>query len=404
MPHTVSSEGSNALFQHATEGILVTDHDGTIIRINPSAEKLFGYEHDELVGQKIETLIPQQFRTSHAEQRAHYAEKPYRRAFGQERNLKALKKDGSTFPVEVSLSPYMVGGRNFFIAFIIDISQRVKAEEQLRLYSSDLEQQVRNRTLVLEEAIEELEKTQRDLHRALEKERELNEMKSRFVSLASHEFRTPLSTMMSSLALIERYGEKNDLENQRKHIRKIKSSINNLTDILNDFLSVSKLEEGKVDYHPEKSNLYELLQEVTDEMMPMLRNEQRLELNYSGRNSGITDPKLIRNILFNIVSNAIKFSPLNGLVRVDVVRDNNFLNISVTDSGAGIPEKELQHLFTRFFRASNVAHIQGTGLGLSIVQKYLELLGGTIAIESEENRGTTVRLTIPLSDEEDSTH
>src|SRR5690606_20874300 len=147
------------------------------------------------------------------------------------------------FPVEVSLSPFTTESGRFVISFIIDITGRKKDEEKLRNYSVELEKQVRNRTLILEEAIEELEKTKKDLHNALKKEKELSELKSRLVSRASHEFRTTLTAMMSSLSLIKKYWKMNDLENQQKHLNKIKAAISNLTDILNDFLSVSRLED-----------------------------------------------------------------------------------------------------------------------------------------------------------------
>lgn len=390
-----SKEGIDALFLHATEGILVTNAEGRITRINPSAEKLFGYGPGELTGQKIETLVPPRFSHKHENNRTNYAHHPHARSMGLGMELFGLKKDGSEFPVEISLSPYSNDDGNYVIAFIIDVTLRKEAEIKLKNYSEDLEKQVRNRTLVLEEAIKELERTQKELDASLSKEKELNEMKSRFVSMASHEFRTPLTTMMSSLSLVTRYNERNDPDNHAKHIRKIEKSIVNLTDILNDFLSVSKLEEGKVENDPEEMNLKHFLLDIDSEMQGMLSEKQTILQNYSGEEQVYLDAKLLRNILFNLISNAIKFSPEDGVIELSTRVDEQTISILVKDHGIGISEQDQQHLFERFFRGGNATHIQGTGLGLNIVARYAELMNGKVSIESAQNKGTTASLFIP---------
>ena len=310
-------------------------------------------------------------------------------------DLYVLKKDDSEFPVEISLSPYSTPQGKFVIAFIIDITVRKQAEEKLKNYSTELEKQVKNRTLILEEAIEELEKTKKNLNKALEKEKELNELKSRFVSMASHEFRTPLTTMMSSLALVTKYGELNDKTNQTKHVSKIKTSINNLTDILNDFLSVSKLEEGKIENLPEEINLKLFITDIVAEMQSMTTNGQQLVHNHSGNETVCLDKKLLKNVLFNLISNAIKFSPAGGAVTIEAEVQNASVKLSVKDSGIGISKEDQKHLFERFFRGKNATHIQGTGLGLNIVLKYAELMNGKLDFESTENKGSTFTLIIP---------
>src|SRR3989338_3683247 len=396
-----SQEGIlNALFLHATEGILVTNSKGEITRINPSAEKLFGYSAGELTGSKIEVLVPQRFSNKHEHNRTNYAHHPHARSMVLGMELYGLKKDGSEFPVEISLSPYTYAGKTFVVAFILDITLRKLAEEKLKNYSTDLEEQVKNRTLVLEEAINELEKTKKELNTSLEKEKELSEMKSRFVSMASHEFRTPLTTMMSSLSLITKYGELSDLENQAKHVGKIKKSIKNLTDILNDFLSASKLEEGKVENFPEEFNISLFMSEIISEMQGMLTGKQSLVHHHSGKEIALLDPKILKNILFNLVSNAIKFSNHEGKIELSTQVDERAIVIAVEDDGIGINEEDQENLFERFFRGSNVTHIQGTGLGLSIVARYVELMNGTIQIDSVQNQGTKVTLTILFTETE----
>lgn len=390
-----SKEGVEALFLYAAEGILIANERGIITRINPSAEKLFGYEPNELVGKPLELLVPRRFSGSHSGHREKYNQNPHARKMGQAIDLYGLRKDGSEIAVEISLSPYATSEGKFTIAFIVDITQRKQIDEKIKHYSQELEMQVRNRTMILEEAIQELEKTKQDLNMALEKERELNELKSRFVSMASHEFRTPLATIKSSLSLVKKYGELNDTEKQDKHISKIKSSISNLTDILNDFLSVSQLEEGKVSNLSEELNLPDYLVEIIAELQTICKAGQKINYVHEGQDIVHFDRKLLRNILFNLVSNAIKFSDENSAIDVFTSVNATETTLKVSDHGVGITKQDQVHLFERFFRGRNVTHIQGTGLGLNIVARYVEMLNGNIKFESEENVGTTFTITLP---------
>ena len=390
-----SIEGIEALFLHATEGILITNQAGRIININPSGEKLFGYENGELIGQQLEVLIPKRLKERHKQHRTVYSENPNPRAMGKEMELFGTHKNGSEIPVEISLSPYSNVDGNFVIAFIVEISLRKMAEERLRNYSFELEKQVKNRTLILEEAIAELEKTKLELHEALEKERELNELKSRFVSMASHEFRTPLATILSSLSLVKKYGEISEKEKQSKHITRIKTAITDLTDILNDFLSVSKLEEGKVECYFERFNIQEHTLEVVTEMQQLAKTGQQIIYEHCGETNAYLDKKLVKNIYFNLISNAIKFSGEQNSIEIQTISNEKELKIIVKDQGVGIPKEDQKHLFQRFFRGKNVINIQGTGLGLNIVAQFTELMNGYIIFESQENIGTSFTLTFP---------
>jgi signal transduction histidine kinase len=211
------------------------------------------------------------------------------------------------------------------IAFILDITNRKLAEEHLKNYSIDLELQVKNRTLILEEAVNELERTKMELKEALEKEKELNELKSRFVSMASHEFRTPLATILSSLSLVKKYGEQQNKEDQDRHIVKIKSAINNLTDILNDFLSVSRLEEGKIECKPEYTNVREFIEDMAAELFSLRKEGMQFQMEHFGNEIVFTDPKLLKNIFFNLISNAIKFSNENSVIKItSSISDSDF--------------------------------------------------------------------------------
>jgi PAS domain S-box-containing protein len=256
----VTNEAYREIFQSMSEGIIMVDEAGRIAIANPVAEQLFGYEKDGLNGMVMENLLPERYRKGHVNFRRAFNSDPHPRRMGFGRDLTALRKDGTEFPVEISLSYTQVQGRLLVMAFISDISQRKQAEdalkrseEQLIVYAAELEKKVEMRTEALNNTITKLEeevierkKAEEEVRKSLEKERELNELKSKFVSIASHEFRTPLSTVMSSAALIQQYKDKQDFEKQDKHILRIKSSVNHLTQILNDFLSLGKLEEGKI--------------------------------------------------------------------------------------------------------------------------------------------------------------
>lgn len=390
-----SKQGFDAIFYFATEGILVTNEKSEIVMSNPSVNRLFEYDEGELVGQKIEILIPKRYSENHIVSRDGYHKNPHSRSMGSGLDLFGISKTGQEFPVEISLSSYTTEEGRFVVAFILDISLRKLAEDKLKNYSADLEKQVGNRTLILQEAISELEKTKNELNIALEKEKELNEMKSRFVSMASHEFRTPLATIISSLSLVKAYGDKNDTEKQDKHIGKIKSSITNLTDILNDFLSISKLEEGKVENIKEDFLIDLFVNDVISETESLCKNGQKIIYSHEGDTIVSLDKKMFKNILFNLISNAAKFSFSDSTIIVKSVRTDDALKLSVEDNGIGISKKDQKHLFQRFFRAKNASNIQGTGLGLNIIENYIGLMDGNINFTSIENKGTIFNLKFP---------
>ena len=215
--------------------------------------------------------------------------------------------------------------------------------------------------------------------------------------MASHEFRTPLTTVLSSASLLSKYTTAEDQEKREKHIQRIKNSVNNLNDILEDFLSLGKLNEGRVDKKIEKVNLKEILSDTLEEMKTMLKKGQHFELDCDGNCDALTDKKLFRNILINLVSNAIKFSGEGKGIIIRGKAKEGRATISVADQGIGISQEDQEHLFSSFFRAANATNIQGTGLGLHIVKRYVDLLEGQVELQSELNKGTTVTFTIPVN-------
>jgi len=235
-----------------------------------------------------------------------------------------------------------------------------------------------------------------DLSKALARERELSEMKSRFVTLASHEFKTPLSVILSSVNLIEKYQDDASADKRWRHVHRIKSNVNNLRQLLNDFLSLEKLEEGVVRNEPVRTDLVKLSEEAIQDLEEACKDGQQMALEVTGNVHDVfLDQQLLRNILNNLLSNAIKYSPGGGLLRFRLEFAGDLVTFAVTDQGIGIPPEEQEHLFERFFRAKNTTGISGTGLGLSIVKKYLDLMDGTISVESQPGTGSTFTITLP---------
>ena len=397
-----------ALFEFATMAIIVANRGGEIILANAFARKLFGYG-DEMVGLKIEAVIPRRFHNNHIKYREVYNRQPTNRSMGEGYNLSGTRKDGSEFPVEVSLGHYTIDQETYSIAFIIDISRRREIEEtmlaqrkelerinqEIEQMNDDLEEKVAKRTFELQETLVQLEISKKELEAALDKEKELSDLKSRFVSMASHEFRTPLSTILSSASLVAKYTQGEEQDKRDKHIQRIRSAVSNLTDILNEFLSIGRIEEGRVQANFSDFNMKEQIQLVCSEMSPILRPGQRIIYKHKGKTNVYLDLSLLRNVIINLVSNAIKFSSENSQIDVSgEVNEKNIL-ISVRDYGLGIPDDDKKHLFERFFRAKNVTNIQGTGLGLHIVSKYVELMNGKIEVNSELEKGTEFNIQFP---------
>lgn len=382
-----------ALFNHASMGIVVVNSLGIILSVNPFALKLFCYTIDEIIDKPIEILIPSRFHLRHIDYRDHYTNNPKSRPMGVGRDLFGIKKDGKEFPVEVSLGTYEKDGDKNVIAFISDTSVRKNAEAEIIKLNDELEATVQQRTKELTDAMHQLEKSKEELSRSLEKEKELSELKSRFVSMASHEFRTPLSTVLSSSYLIEKYTLSEHQPKREKHLQRIVSSVNMLTDILNDFLSVGKIEEGKISVRFSTFSIQEHIVSVMEEIKNNLKKDQQIKYVHTGNEMVEMDSSLVTHIIMNLISNASKFSPEASTIEIHTEQKNGQLILSVKDRGIGISKEDQKHLAERFFRGSNAANIQGTGLGLHIVTKYAELMKGTIECKSELEKGTEFKIT-----------
>jgi PAS domain S-box-containing protein len=285
------------------------------------------------------------------------------------------RKDGTTYPVEVHLQLSRLNEKDVFIAIILDITER-------KNYTTKLENKVQERTQQLEIA--------------LNKEKELNELKTNFLSLVSHEFKTPLSAILTSSELLSKYHLEEQQEKRDKHIKTIVDKVYFLNNIINDFLSVEKLETGRVNYRFSNFKLSKVINEVVYDANMLLKEGQKIK--YPGDIDDLAlyqDEKIIQLIFSNLLHNAIKYSAENTIIELKITQNNKHTTFVVKDIGIGIPEKDQKNIFERYFRAENAINTQGTGIGLNIAKNHVEKLGGTMRFESEEHIGSTFFVTFP---------
>lgn len=383
----------NSIINTAIDGIITIDYRGIIETMNPAALKIFGYEEKEVHGKNISVLMPEPDKSAHDGYLQRYQSTGERRIIGIGREVLGLKKDGSTFPFRLAVSEVEYENRKIYTGFIHDLTREKDAEKTLKEYTEILEERIRERTAILQTLVNELEKAKEDVSLSLEKEKELNQLKTRFVSMASHEFRTPLSSVQLSASLIEKYAEKPDKTNIVKHTGKIKNSVGQLTGILNDFLSLEKLEAGKTNAEFQEFDVVKFSEDLIEEMQMITKQNQVIVYQHTGISSTINlDPALLKNSVINLISNAIKYSGENTFIEFITELNHSQLTITVKDNGIGIPMEEQKNLFEPFFRAHNTGNIPGTGLGLNIVKRYVELMGGTVVCESAIDKGTTITL------------
>ncbi|MGH1437213.1 MAG: PAS domain S-box protein [Lewinella sp.] len=415
---TAEARRLEAIINTATDGIITIDEKGFIETINPSAAKLFAYQPEQVMGKKINILMPSPYHAEHDDYMDNYHRTGKAKIIGKGREVEGLRSDGTVFPFRLAVSQMTIDGQRMYTGVVHDLSDIKAAEQRIMELNRALEEKVVQRTEDLANAVDQLLGTnqllkqeieekqavenqlreqEQELQQALRKEKELNALKSRFVSMASHEFRTPLSTILSSTELVEMYHTEEQHSKRLRHIDRIKAAVGNLNDILNDFLSLSRLEEGKLDVQLEKLELAAFLREMEDEINLLLKDGQQLAFP-SRKEKWIitTDPKMLRNILLNLLSNASKYSAKGQTIYLDVEKDETAITFVIKDEGMGIPKEDQKHLFTRFFRAHNVENIKGTGLGLHIVQQYLDLLKGKIEFTSEMSKGSVFRITLPI--------
>lgn len=389
-----SSKLLEAIIETAIDGIITIDSNGIIESMNPAALTLFDYDLEEVVGHNISMLMPEPDQSNHDKYIANYKKTGHKKIIGIGREVRGLKKNGTTFPFRLAVSEVFYNGKMIFTGFVHDLTKEKQAEEKLLRHTIELEEKVRDRTKDLIELVSELEEAKAEVSSSLENERELNQLKSRFVSMASHEFRTPLSSVQLSASLIDRYLEKPDFDAVLKHTNRIKNAVQLLNGILNDFLSLEKLEAGVVVVNKQYINLVHLSEEISEEMQMICKKNQHIVYQHTGSEGEFfLDEHLIKSSVINLISNAVKYSGEDTFIEFSTEITDTECTICVKDNGIGIPEEDQKNLFEPFFRAHNTGSIPGTGLGLNIVRRYVSLMGGEMEYRSAMNEGALFKMT-----------
>ncbi|TQI69296.1 hypothetical protein JM79_0171 [Gramella sp. Hel_I_59] len=401
----------NLLFQAASEGIIVVDSSQIVVAANLAAEEMFGYQKGELLNQHLDRLVPKDYHHVHHKHVDQFIDNSEKRQMGHGRDLYGVRKDGSLFPVEAGLNPFEIEGERYVMSLIIDITIRKETQRQIRELNTELEGKIEVRTRELSESVEDLKnlnvelgeeinrrkEAEKKIKDALQKEKELNELKTKFLSLVSHEFKTPLSGILTSATLAEKYTKEEQQPKREKHLVTIRNKVHYLNNILNDFLSIERLDSGRGQYKYSKFGLKRLINEVIYNANITLKDGQ--EISYPKDIEDVElfmDEKILELILSNLLGNAIKYSPENTSIQFIVDFHDDLIVFKIKDQGRGIPKKDQKHIFERYFRAENALLDQGTGIGLNIAKTHLENLGGTIEFESEENKGTTFTIEVPM--------
>ncbi|NOT36030.1 MAG: PAS domain-containing sensor histidine kinase [Saprospiraceae bacterium] len=415
---TINQAFLQSVLLTASDSIIIINSKGTIILLNDVVQELFGFTKEEMIGQNIKMITPEPHQSNHDQYIKNHIETGINKVIGIGREVMGQRKDGSLFPCRLALSKFFFDGDIYFTGVIHDLTKEKETEQKLIFTNKNLENLVDSRTSQLMESVTQLsfsnqnleleikERIQvekklilreKELIDAIEKERNLNLLKSRFVSIASHEFRTPLSNILSSINLIEHYQENQDKAKTRNHLEKIKNNIQYLTGILNEFLTLTQIENGKFNLYPETFSISKLVFEIVEEFNHIKKPQQSINLEdrLPGNFTFTTDKNCLRHIFHNLINNAIKYSGDKSTITLLLDYVNKSLIIEIADNGIGIPLDEQKLIFDIFYRGSNVLNIQGTGLGLNIVKKYLDLIKGEIVLKSRENEGTIITINIP---------
>ncbi|WP_338733434.1 PAS domain-containing sensor histidine kinase [Mangrovimonas cancribranchiae] len=393
------------LLESISEGVIIVDDCQRIVEVNAATEKMFGYRKEELLKQPLSVLIPNQYHKGHKAHFDGFMKQQERRQMGQGRDIYGACKNGDIFPMEAGLNPFTIYGKKYVMALVIDISMRKKQEQKIKTLNENLEDKVVQRTQELNKMILELKaenekriKAEAKAKSALKREKELNDLKTKFLSLVSHEFKTPLSGILTSTMLLSKYQLTDQQEKRDKHIKTISDKVHYLNNILNDFLTLEKLEKGKLKYNPTTFKLSKVVNEVVYNANMLLKDGQKI--NYPEGIDAFSlyqDEKIVELALSNLVNNAIKYSSEHTEIDIAITQDSQKTVFQVKDNGIGIPKKDQKNIFNRYFRAENALLTQGTGIGLNIVKDHMKNLKGKIYFNSVEHKGTVFTIELPNS-------
>jgi len=363
-------------------GIIVFNKDKNIVLANTPSSQLFGYEQKEILNEKINNLLKDSTILDR------YIKNPQSKIYKSTVELIGLKKNGEEIFIELSFGKMEYEGAYYYKALISDISKRKQKEEKINHLNIQLEEEVKLRNSELEKLIEQLKIS-------LSKEKELNNLKTKFITLASHEFKTPLSAILSSTELMGKYADLHNVKKRQEHLEKVKIMIHRLNGMIDDFLTLENIEIGVIKPTYAYFKISDLKEAISQNSTPFLKNEQILTFETTIENSLYHDKKIINIILTNLLHNAIKYSGENSNIIVNISANEANIYFSIKDNGIGIPKNEQNLIFNRFFRAKNALYYPGTGIGLNIVKGYINNLNGNISFKSTENKGTTFNVQLP---------
>ncbi len=377
-PFSDTERRLGALLESAADAILELDGEGRIVLLNRMAEQLFGYSREELLGRTVEALIPAALRDAHQEHQARYLNHPVTRPMGSGLKLEARRKDGSQFPVEISLKAVKSPTEYRVTAIIRDITEHRVAEDRFRALQ--------------ETYIHELESRNRESEKA-------NQRKTEFLSNMSHELRSPLHTVIGFAELLAEETADQLSEKHQRFLAHIRHDSLHLLDLINDLLDLSKIEAGRLELHQEAFDIDPVMEDALSSVRPSATAKSvAIQTDIAIAAAVFADRIRFRQILLNLLSNAVKFTPGGGQVRVEAAPRDCFAEISVADTGIGISEDQHQAVFDKFYqvrRATNGAS-GGTGLGLAITKRLVEQHGGRIWLKSRPGSGSCFTFTIPL--------
>ena len=388
------------------DGLITTDENGNISMINKVAQDLIACNIKEVLGNPATDF----YIVKNEKDKSYIKDFDSLLKSVQINDAKddyyLLSKNNTSTPINQTIAP-IKDENNVIKGYIItfrDVSVKKKAEEYLKQMNEELELRVTERTIELKSKNEELENeiekrriVEKNLQLALEKEKELSELKSRVVTTISHEFKTPLTSIYSSAEILEKYAQKEEInEKMKRHFTSIKYSAKTLSDMITDVLLIERIDADKYDFNFEKINLNSFCVKLIEEFQVSFAKNHLLEFEQNDLPEvSLIDKKLLRRILSNLLSNAVKYSAEGTQIKVNAAYINNMYEITVSDNGIGIPEEDQKYLFNLFHRGKNVVNVEGTGLGLSIIQKSVALLKGTISLKSKTGKGTSFKVCFP---------
>jgi PAS domain S-box-containing protein len=373
------------LLEAAPDAILEVNPEGRITLLNEAAERMFGYSSGELLRLNVENLVPAAMRAGHAQHRASYANRPKTRPMGTGLELEGQRKDGSLFPVEISLSPNWIDGSLHVIASVRDITERKLVEDRIRTLREQY-------TTELTAKNEQLEARNLEVEQA-------NRLKNEFLASMSHELRTPLHTIIGFSEVLTEQLEGPLNEKQQRFIGHILQDARHLLELINEILDISKIESGRLELKREAFDFGRCIEEVMAGIRQHAAAKNITLENKNGFQAALYADRLrVKEILYNLLNNAVKFTSENGRVWVESALEGDSLHVSVCDTGIGIAEEEQSSIFDKFYQVQDPGRggREGTGLGLPISKHLIELHGGTISVESRPGQGSRFKLTFPL--------